>query len=86
MFSFKNSLKLLKQKEFTIYQQNLDVYCYKGILGRFAPIVVHVSMLLVLFGSFFTSLGNFNAQELVTKGEIFQIRNLLNSNILTQIP
>jgi cytochrome c biogenesis protein len=84
--SLKNSLALLKQKEFTIYQQNLDVYCYKGILGRFAPIIVHVSMLLVLFGSFFTSLGNFNAQELVTKGEIFQIRNLLNSNVLTQIP
>lgn len=84
--NFSNSLELLKKRNFTIYQQNLDIYCYKGILGRFAPIVVHVSMLLVLFGSFFTSLGNFNAQELVTKGEIFQIRNLLNSNTLTNIP
>lgn len=84
--NFCNLLQILKQKNFTIFQQNLDIYCYKGILGRFAPIVVHISMLLILFGSFFTSLGNFESQELITKGEIFQIRNLLNSNALTLIP
>tara|TARA_E500000178_G_scaffold348525_1_gene403776 strand:+ start:3617 stop:4864 length:1248 start_codon:yes stop_codon:yes gene_type:complete len=84
--TFYNSLNKLKQRGFTIFQQNLNSYCYKGILGRFAPIIVHISILIILCGSFLMNLGNFNAQELITKGEIFQIRNLLNFNLSSAIP
>ena len=43
--SFFDLLKNLKNKNFIIFQQNLSIYSYKGILGRFAPIIVHISML-----------------------------------------
>ena len=60
--SFFKILKNLKQKNFIIFQQNLSIYSYKGILGRFAPIVVHISMLLILLGGVIAGLGGFNAQ------------------------
>jgi len=84
--SFFKILKTLKQKNFIIFQQNLSIYSYKGILGRFAPIVVHISMLLILFGGLIAGLGGFNAQELIVKGEIFQIQNTINQNIFSKVP
>jgi cytochrome c biogenesis protein len=84
--SFFKFLKSLKQKQFIIFQQNLSIYGYKGILGRFAPIVVHISMLLILFGGVIAGLGGFSAQELVVKGEIFQIQNTISRNIFSKVP
>ena len=84
--SFFKILKNLKQKNFIIFQQNLSIYSYKGILGRFAPIVVHISMLLILLGGVIAGLGGFNAQELIVKGEIFQIQNTINTNIFSKVP
>ena len=84
--SFFKLLKNLKQKNFIVFQQNLNIYSYKGILGRFAPIVVHLSMLLILLGGVIAGLGGFNAQELIVKGEIFQIQNTINRNIFSKVP
>ena len=57
------------------FHQKNFVYVYKGILGRFAPIIVHFAMILILFGNTITAFGSFNSQELIAKGEIFQIQN-----------
>lgn len=84
--SFFKILKNLKQKNFIIFQQKLSIYSYKGILGRFAPIVVHISMLLILLGGVIAGLGGFNAQELIVKGEVFQIQNTINRNIFSKVP
>ena len=84
--SFFKILKNLRQKNFIIFQQNLNIYSYKGILGRFAPIVVHISMLLILLGGVIAGLGGFSAQELIVKGEIFQIQNTINRNIFSKVP
>ena len=71
-----------KQKKYTIFQQQQIVYTYKGILGRFAPIIVHVSMLLILLGNTIAAWGSFNAQELIAKGEIFQVQNTISKSFL----
>ena len=84
--SFFNLLKNLKNQNFIIFQQNLNVYSYKGILGRFAPIIVHVSMILILLGGVIAGLGSFSAQELIVKGEIFQIQNTITRNIFSKVP
>ena len=84
--SFFSLLQKLKQQNFIIFQQNLSIYSYKGILGRFAPIVVHLSMLLILLGGVVAGLGGFSAQELIVKGEIFQIQNTINRNIFSKVP
>ena len=83
---FVTCLNNFKQKNYTIFQQQQIIYTYKGILGRFAPIIVHISMLLILLGNTIAAWGSFNAQELIPKGEIFQVQNTISKSWFTKIP
>jgi cytochrome c biogenesis protein len=74
------------ERDYTIFQQSNLVYAYKGIIGRFGPIIVHISMLFILTGSIIGSLCGFTAQELVPETEIFRVQNLIASNAFTQLP
>ena len=76
----------IKGNRYSIFQQKNLIYCYKGLVGKFAPIVVHFSMLLILLGSIIGSLNGFNAQEIIPKTEMFHIQNILNSGQFTSIP
>ena len=62
------------------------MYCYKGLIGRIAPIIVHFSMILVLIGAIVGSLFGFKAQEIIPKTETFHIQNILSNGQLTVIP
>ena len=85
-FSFNKILSRLKNREYSIFQQKSIVYCYKGLIGRIAPIIVHFSMILVLLGTIIGSLFGFKAQEIVPKTENFHIQNIVNNGPLTIIP
>nr|YP_009496153.1 c-type cytochrome biogenesis protein [Plagiogrammopsis vanheurckii]AWT38593.1 c-type cytochrome biogenesis protein [Plagiogrammopsis vanheurckii] len=76
----------IKENQYSIFQQKDIIYCYKGLIGRIAPIVVHFSMILILLGAVFGSLSGFKAQEIVPKTEIFHIQNVLSNGQLTTIP
>lgn len=76
----------IKKNNYSIFQQRNIIYCYKGLIGRIAPIVVHFSMILVLLGAIFGALSGFKAQEIVPKTEIFHIQNILGNGQLTVIP
>ena len=84
--SFSQILFQLKQNEYSIFQQRNIIYCYKGLIGRIAPLIVHFSMIFILLGSVIGSIGGFKAQEIVPKTEIFHIQNLLNSGEISLIP
>lgn len=58
-----------------IYQQKTNFYAIKGLIGRVAPVFVHLSILLILFGSIIAALCGFNAQELIPKSEIIHVQN-----------
>ena len=62
------------------------IYCYKGLIGRIAPIIVHFSMILILLGTIIGSLFGFKAQEIVPKTENFHIQNILSTGPSTVIP
>jgi len=85
-FSFNKILSRIKQNQYSIFQQKNIVYCYKGLIGRIAPILVHFSMILVLLGTIIGSLFGFKAQEMVPKTENFHIQNILSNGQLTVIP
>jgi cytochrome c biogenesis protein len=85
-FSFNKILSRIQQNQYSIFQQKNIVYCYKGLIGRIAPILVHFSMILVLLGTIIGSLFGFKAQEMVPKTEIFHIQNVLTNGQLTIIP
>jgi cytochrome c biogenesis protein len=85
-FNTNSLLNTMLERDYTIFQQSNLVYAYKGIIGRFGPIIVHISMLFILIGSIIGSLCGFTAQELVPETEIFRVQNLIASNVFTQLP
>lgn len=85
-FSFNQIIAQIKLANYSIFQQKNIIYCYKGLTGRIAPIIVHFSMILVLLGTIVGSLFGFKAQELVPKTESFHIQNILSNGQLTTIP
>ena len=85
-FSFNKILLRIKNNQYSIFQQKNIIYCYKGLIGRIAPIIVHFSMILILLGTIVGSLFGFKAQEIVPKTETFHIQNILTNGQLTIVP
>ena len=85
-FSLNDLLSRLTQSKYSIFQQKSTIYCYKGLIGRIAPIIVHFSLILILLGIIIGSLFGFKAQEIVPKTETFNIQNILNQGQLTFVP
>jgi cytochrome c biogenesis protein len=84
--SFNKILSRIKEKQYSIFQQRNTIYCYKGLIGRIAPILVHFSIILVLLGTIIGSLFGFKAQETVPKTETFHIQNILSNGQFTVLP
>lgn len=84
--TFHKFLFQLKLMNYSIFQQKNTIYCYKGLTGRIAPIIVHFSMIFILIGSIFSSIGGFKAQEIIPKTEIFNVQNILNNGQLAKLP
>lgn len=85
-FIFSQLLSKIKEKRYSVFQQKNIFYCYKGLIGRIAPIIVHFSMILILTGSIIGSITGFKAQEIIPKTETFHIQNILNYGQFTFIP
>lgn len=73
-------------KNYSIFQQRKILYCYKGLIGRIAPIIVHISMILILLGAVLGAIGGFNAQEIIPKSESFTIQNTVSRGNFAPIP
>ena len=69
----------------TIQKQGV-LYSYKGLIGRFAPLLVHLSLIIVLAGTMIASLSSFSAQELIPKSELFVVQNTIRKGVFSQFP
>lgn len=85
-FSFNKILSRITKNKYSLFQQKNTIYCYKGLIGRIAPIIVHFSMILILLGTIVGSLFGFKAQEIIPKTETFHIQNILSNGQLTVVP
>ena len=85
-FSLNKILFRINQNHYSIFQQRNIAYCYKGLIGHIAPILVHFSMILVLSGTIISALFGFKAQEMITETENFHIQNILGTGYLSIIP
>ena len=83
---FTKIISSIKNKNYSLFHQKNLVYCYKGLNGRLAPIIVHFSMILILSGTVIGSIGGFKAQEMVPKTENFHIQNVFTTGQLTKVP
>ena len=85
-FCFNKILTRIKKKQYSIFQQRNMVYCYKGLVGRIGPIIVHFSMILILLGTIVGALFGFKAQEIVPKTESFHVQNILSTGPSAFVP
>lgn len=85
-FSFPKLISTIQWQGYSIFQQKNMLYCYKGLIGRIGPIIVHFSMILILLGTIIGSLFGFKAQEIVPKTEHFHIQNILSNGTFSRIP
>jgi cytochrome c biogenesis protein len=74
------------EQKYHFFKQKNTGYAYSGLLGRVAPVVVHISIILLLFGSSLNSLGGYNVQEIVPRGEIAHFQNLIKVGNFTNVP
>jgi cytochrome c biogenesis protein len=77
---------LLREKNYNVIQQGPYMYAYKGLVGKIGPILVHMSIICILIGSILGSLTGFMLQELIPKGELFHLQNIISSGSLSYIP
>nr|YP_009510344.1 Cytochrome c biogenesis protein [Gracilaria caudata]AXI96017.1 Cytochrome c biogenesis protein [Gracilaria caudata] len=84
--SMCNMIYSLHNNHYYIFHKKSNIYAYKGLAGRIAPIFVHFSMILTLMGSLISLLGGFTAQEMIPEGEIFHIKNIIQSGFNSKIP
>jgi len=75
----------LKERQYNIIQQGPYVYAYRGLIGKIGPILVHISIILILIGAVIGSLTGFMTQELVAKGELFHLQNIVASGPLSYV-
>jgi cytochrome c biogenesis protein len=84
-FSFNKILTTIKRNDYSIFQQKNTVYCYKGLTGRIAPILVHFSMILVLLEQLLVLYLVLKLKK-VAKTESFHIQNILSNGQFNVVP
>nr|YP_001293501.1 c-type cytochrome biogenensis protein [Rhodomonas salina]A6MVS2.1 RecName: Full=Cytochrome c biogenesis protein Ccs1 [Rhodomonas salina]ABO70849.1 cytochrome c biogenesis protein [Rhodomonas salina] len=76
----------LKTDDYNVIQKGRFLYAYKGLPGKIGPIIVHASLIIILFGALLGNLSGFVSQELVPLGGVFHIQNIINSGTLSYVP
>lgn len=76
---------LLRKKNYNVVQEGPYLYAYKGLIGKIGPILVHASIIIILLGAIIGSLTGFMSQEVIPKGELFHVQNIIKSGPLSYI-
>lgn len=66
----------LEEQNYKIKHLNNFVYAYKGIVGRVSPIIVHMSLIFILSGSFFSTTQGQTAEIFIN---VNQEQSILNT-------
>ncbi|MCG6135719.1 MAG: cytochrome c biogenesis protein [Nostoc sp. LLA-1] len=76
-----NSLnEILQNRRYKIFQEKDNIlYARKGIVGRIGPIIVHVGIVTILLGGILGAMTGFMAQEMITSGDTFQVKNIIDA-------
>lgn len=69
---------LLRKKDYNVIHRGEYLYAYKGLIGKIGPILVHLSIILILLGSIMGFLLGFIVQEIVPKGDMFHLQNIVS--------
>lgn len=76
---------LLYENNYHLFRQGRRTYAYSGLLGRLGPIIVHFSIMALLVGTSWGALSGYNVQEIVPRGEVLHLQNLVKSGPLSRL-
>ena len=79
-------LNFLSFKNYLTVQKRGIFYSYKGLIGRFSPLLVHLGLIISILGASCSVLGRFSSQEIISKTEIFSIQNITQKGKFTSLP
>jgi cytochrome c biogenesis protein len=85
-YSLLNLSFVLSSRNYCVFHKGSALYGYKGLVGRLAPIFVHLGIILTLLGSVLGFTNGFMAQEMVPSNEVFHVQNLVKSGHLSSLP
>jgi len=60
----------LQRAGFQVFQQEHQLYARKGLVGRIAPIAVHLSIIIILAGAIWGAVAGFTTQEMIPSGTV----------------
>ena len=75
----------LIQNQYSLFRQHNSMYAYKGLISRIGPIIVHLSIICILFGGTLDALQGFSSQEIVPKTELFHTQNVIRHGFFSLI-
>ena len=86
MYKLPNVIYELNSKYYYVFNKKSYIYGYKGLVGRIAPIWVHISIIMTMVGSIIGLFSGFTTQQMVASGEIFHIQNTIKAGLLSSLP
>nr|QVY58307.1 c-type cytochrome biogenesis protein [Kappaphycus striatus] len=84
--SLTNIIYSLTVNKYYVFQKANQVYGYKGLVGRIAPIFVHISLIITLLGSIIGLFSGFTAQQIIPTKETFHLQNITKSGLYSHLP
>ncbi|KAG2703497.1 hypothetical protein I3760_06G140500 [Carya illinoinensis] len=77
---------LLMGSGYEVFLKGPSLYAFKGLAGRFAPIGVHLAMLLIMAGGTFSAAGSFRGSVTVPQGLNFVVGDVLGPSGFLSTP
>lgn len=65
--------RILEDRNYQVFIKEGSLYAFKGLAGRLGPIGVHAALLLILFGTSYSSLGGLKGSVMVPEGQAFEV-------------
>lgn len=84
--SLPEIVHIFNKETYNTFQQRNSVYSYKGIIGRIAPIFVHISIIQIFIGAMLGAVLGYGGQEMIPKSENFHLQNILDAGYFSKIP
>ncbi len=87
--NLENLKQLLEKRRYQVFKENdHNLYARKGLTGKIGPIIVHIGIVTILLGGIWGAMTGFMAQEMITSGNTFQVKNIIDAGPLAaaQIP
>lgn len=69
-----------------VFARGPTLYAFKGLAGRYAPIGVHIALLLVMGGATISAIGGYHGTVMVPQGLGFEVGDVLAPKGILSLP